>query len=62
MKSDFGITREIAVVANFVNCDIYSPVRDESARAAARKHLVGSDEPILIHLSNFRPDQPRPSR
>jgi N-acetyl-alpha-D-glucosaminyl L-malate synthase BshA len=53
--SDFGITREIAVVPNFVNCDIYAPVRDEAMRAAARKHLVGTDEPILIHLSNFRP-------
>ena len=52
---DFGITREIAVVPNFVNCDVYAPVRDEGERATARKHLVGTDEPILIHLSNFRP-------
>src|SRR6201985_4039410 len=34
---DFEITREIAVVPNFVNCDVYAPVRDESARTAARK-------------------------
>src|SRR3954469_17707645 len=53
--ADFGITREIEVVPNFVNCDVYAPVRDEAARAAARKHLVGTDEAILIHLSNFRP-------
>jgi N-acetyl-alpha-D-glucosaminyl L-malate synthase BshA len=53
--ADFGITREIAVVPNFVNCDVYAPVRDEAVRGAARKHLVGTDEPILIHLSNFRP-------
>ena len=53
--ADFGITREIAVIPNFVNCDVYAPVRDEAARCAARKHLVGTDEPILIHLSNFRP-------
>jgi L-malate glycosyltransferase len=53
--ADFGITREIAVVPNFVNCDVYTPVRDETARTAARKHLVGTDEPVLIHLSNFRP-------
>ena len=53
--ADFGITREIAVVPNFVNCDVYTPVREEAARLAARKHLVGSAEPILIHLSNFRP-------
>ena len=53
--SDFGITREIAVVPNFVNCDVYTPVREEALRTAARKHLVGTDEPLLIHLSNFRP-------
>jgi N-acetyl-alpha-D-glucosaminyl L-malate synthase BshA len=53
--ADFGITREIEVVPNFVNCDVYAPVRDEATRAAARKHLVSTDEPILIHLSNFRP-------
>src|SRR6202790_2080784 len=52
---DFGVTRDIAVVPNFVNCDVYAPVRDEAERAAARKHLVGTDEPVLIHLSNFRP-------
>jgi L-malate glycosyltransferase len=52
---DFGITRDIAVIPNFVNCDVYSPVRDEEARSEARKRLVGADEPILIHLSNFRP-------
>ena len=53
--ADFGITREIAVVPNFVNCDVYTPVRDEGLRREARKRLVGMDEPILIHLSNFRP-------
>ena|SRR5215469_4918035 len=53
--ADFEITREIAVVSNFVNCDVYAPVREEMARAAARKHLVSTDEPVLIHLSNFRP-------
>ncbi len=52
---DFGITRDIAVVPNFVNCDVYAPLRDEAVRTALRKHLVGSGEPILIHLSNFRP-------
>jgi N-acetyl-alpha-D-glucosaminyl L-malate synthase BshA len=52
---DFGITREIAVIPNFVNCDVYTPVRDETARREARTRLVGADEPILIHLSNFRP-------
>ena len=53
--ADFDITREIAVVPNFVNCDQYAPIREEDARRASRMTLVGSDEPILIHLSNFRP-------
>src|ERR1700684_2645186 len=26
---DFGVTREIAVVPNFVNCDLYRPYKDE---------------------------------
>ena len=52
---DFGVTREIAVVPNFVNCDVYQPLKDETARAAARKRLAEPDEAILMHLSNFRP-------
>lgn len=53
--ADFGIEREIAVVPNFVNCDVYQPIRDEEARAAARHRFAAPDEKILIHLSNFRP-------
>jgi L-malate glycosyltransferase len=53
--ADFDITRDIAVVPNFVNCDQYAPIREEGARRASRLQLVASDEPILIHLSNFRP-------
>ncbi len=51
----FGITRPIAVVTNFVNCDVYVPFKEEQKRAEARVKLVGNDEPILMHLSNFRP-------
>ncbi len=51
----FGITRPIEVVTNFVNCDVYVPLKDEQKRAEARVKLVGTDEPILMHLSNFRP-------
>ncbi|MFP5236286.1 MAG: N-acetyl-alpha-D-glucosaminyl L-malate synthase BshA [Acidobacteriota bacterium] len=53
--ADFNIDREIAVVPNFVNCDVYQPIRDEDARACARKRFAAPDEKILIHLSNFRP-------
>jgi N-acetyl-alpha-D-glucosaminyl L-malate synthase BshA len=52
---DFGVTREIEVVPNFVNCDVYRPYKDEVARAEARKRLAEPDEAILMHLSNFRP-------
>jgi N-acetyl-alpha-D-glucosaminyl L-malate synthase BshA len=52
---DFDVTRSIEVVPNFVNCDVYTPIKDESARADARRRLAGPDEAILMHLSNFRP-------
>ncbi len=52
---DFGITRPIEVIPNFVNCDVYTPCKDEPARMEARKRFSCSGEAILIHLSNFRP-------
>ncbi len=48
---EFEIAREIRVIYNFVNCDLYCPARDERARAA----LAPDGEPLLAHLSNFRP-------
>jgi N-acetyl-alpha-D-glucosaminyl L-malate synthase BshA len=52
---DFGVTRGIEVVPNFVNCDVYTPIKDEAKRAEARSRLARPDEAILMHLSNFRP-------
>jgi len=52
---DFGVTRGIEVVPNFVNCDVYTPITDEKKRAEARRRLARPDEAILMHLSNFRP-------
>lgn len=52
---DFDVTRGIEVVPNFVNCDVYTPIQDEAARAEARRRLARPDEAILMHLSNFRP-------
>lgn len=48
----FGITRDIRVIKNFVNCEIYQPdfhgrTRDESLGPRGVKRL--------IHVSNFRP-------
>jgi N-acetyl-alpha-D-glucosaminyl L-malate synthase BshA len=51
----FGVTRGIEVIENFVNCDVYKPLKDEAKRAEARRRLAGPDEAILMHLSNFRP-------
>ena len=51
----FGVTRDIEVVTNFVNCDVYAPCKDEDARADSRRKIAAPHEPILMHLSNFRP-------
>ncbi|HWG19951.1 MAG TPA: N-acetyl-alpha-D-glucosaminyl L-malate synthase BshA [Terracidiphilus sp.] len=53
--ADFGVTRDIAVVPNFVNCNVYQPILDEAARAESRARFARPDEKILLHLSNFRP-------
>lgn len=52
---DFDVTREIAVVPNFVNCNVYKPCRDEETRAEQRARFARPGEALLIHLSNFRP-------
>ena len=36
---DFDVTRGIEVIPNFVNCDVYTPIKDEPARAEARRRL-----------------------
>jgi len=40
----FGVTNEIRVIANFVNCETYAPT----------EKAAGGDK-TLIHVSNFRP-------
>jgi N-acetyl-alpha-D-glucosaminyl L-malate synthase BshA len=51
---DFDVTRGIEVIPNFVNCDLYTPIKDDTARAEARKRIATPGEAILMHLSNFR--------
>jgi N-acetyl-alpha-D-glucosaminyl L-malate synthase BshA len=51
----FGMTGNIEVITNFVNCDVYTHIKDEAMRAETRRKFAGSDEAILMHLSNFRP-------
>ncbi len=54
--ADFDVTRPIETITNFVNCDVYTPIKDETARARCRASICAApDESILMHLSNFRP-------
>src|SRR5579862_8789955 len=48
---EFDIKRPIEVIPNFVNCDLYCRKDDPALRAQWAPH----GEPILMHLSNFRP-------
>lgn len=48
---EFDIKRPIEVIPNFVNCDLYTRTPDPELQA---KWAPGG-EPILMHLSNFRP-------
>ncbi len=52
---DFGVTRPIETITNFVNCDVYAPIQDESQRQEARRRFAADGEAVLMHLSNFRP-------
>jgi N-acetyl-alpha-D-glucosaminyl L-malate synthase BshA len=49
----FGITSEIEVIRNFVNCDLY--VRKPDLVAQMRPHFASPNERLFVHLSNFRP-------
>jgi L-malate glycosyltransferase len=48
---EFEIKRPIEVIPNFVNCDVYR----REPNPALRAEWAPKDEPILMHLSNFRP-------
>ena len=48
---EFEIHHPIEVIPNFVNCDLYMRCDDQSPRA----RWAPNGEPILMHLSNFRP-------
>src|SRR5437667_4383264 len=48
---EFDIKRPIEVIPNFVNCDLYT----RAAECGLRAHWAPNGEPILMHLSNFRP-------
>jgi N-acetyl-alpha-D-glucosaminyl L-malate synthase BshA len=48
---EFDIKHPIQVIPNFVNCDLYLRKDDPDLRA----EWAPGSEPILMHLSNFRP-------
>jgi L-malate glycosyltransferase len=48
---EFDIKRPIEIIPNFVNCDVYMRAENQDARLRWAPH----GEPILMHLSNFRP-------
>ena len=52
---DFKVTRPIETITNFVNCDVYTPIKDEDQRQESRRRYAPNNEAILMHLSNFRP-------
>ena len=49
--AEFEIKRPIEVIPNFVNCDLYS----RAAAPGLRAQWAPNGEPILMHLSNYRP-------
>lgn len=53
--ADFDVKRGIDVIPNFVNCNLYEPMRDAAKREEARRRFAEPGEFILMHLSNFRP-------
>jgi len=48
---EFEIKRPIEAIPNFVNCDLYKRTENPELRAK----WAPNGEPILMHLSNFRP-------
>src|SRR5258708_26591600 len=48
---EFDIKRPIEVIPNFVNCDLYNRTADKGIAS----QWAPNGQPILMHLSNFRP-------
>ena len=48
---ELNIQRPVEVIPNFVNCDVFQPGDGKSRR----DEFAPQGEPILVHLSNFRP-------
>lgn len=48
---EFGTSRPIEVIHNFVNCDVFKKTADPDFRL----RFADPDECLMIHISNFRP-------
>ena len=48
--TNYSIEKDIQVIPNFVDTEIYHPKKD----CAFRQHLAPEGEKILVHTSNFR--------
>ena len=47
----FGVAKDIRVIRNFVNCEMYRPLR----KGRKENPFVPAGVKVLMHLSNFRP-------
>ena len=50
----FDIQSDIRVIENFIDLDLYKPAHGNH-NPCVRKHLAPGGEPIIMHVSNFRP-------
>jgi N-acetyl-alpha-D-glucosaminyl L-malate synthase BshA len=50
-REELQVRKEVEVISNFVNCDVFQPANG----ACRRAEFARPDERILVHLSNFRP-------
>jgi len=48
--TNYHIDKDINVIHNFVDTDVFKPVKNENFR----KHIAPNGEKILVHTSNFR--------
>ncbi|MGH9432514.1 MAG: N-acetyl-alpha-D-glucosaminyl L-malate synthase BshA [Terriglobia bacterium] len=48
---EFGISRRVEVIPNFVNCEVFQPAHGK----CHRDQFAPAGEKIVAHLSNFRP-------
>jgi N-acetyl-alpha-D-glucosaminyl L-malate synthase BshA len=53
-QSQYEITKEIKVIPNFINLDIYKKINNRETECLKEK-LSSHGEKILVHTSNFRP-------